>query len=145
MQRSLLALCLIGVSLILPVARAANQPNVIFLLADDLGYGDLGAHGNPRLKTPNLDRLRTQSVRFTDYHVAPMCTPTRGELMTGISAFRNGGSDVGYGRTIVRRELPMMPQFFKDSGYATAHFGKWHLGDDRSEEHTSELQSLRHL
>ena len=58
------------------LTRAAEEPpNVILLLADDLGYGDLGAHGNPRLRTPNLDRLRAQSVRFTDHHVAPMCTP----------------------------------------------------------------------
>ena len=114
----------------LPGAQAPAQPNVIFILADDLGYGDLGAHGNPRLKTPNLDRLRAQSVRFTDYHVAPMCTPTRGELMTGISAFRNGATAVAQGGTLVRRELPLMPQFFQDNGYATAHFGKWHLGDN---------------
>ncbi|MBL0125359.1 MAG: sulfatase-like hydrolase/transferase [Betaproteobacteria bacterium] len=111
-------------------ARAAEQPNVIFVLADDLGYGDLGAHGHPRLKTPNLDLLRGQSMRFIDHHVAPMCTPTRSELMSGISAFRNGASAVAQGGTTVRRELPMMPQFFKDSGYATAHFGKWHLGDN---------------
>lgn len=124
--------CLAATLSFAPVAAraAGEQPNVILILADDLGYGDLGAHGNPRLKTPNLDRLRSQSVRFTDHHVAPMCTPTRGELMTGISAFRNGASDVAQGRNPVRRELPLMPQFFKDNGYATAHFGKWHLGDD---------------
>ncbi len=115
-----------------PVARAAvdEQPNVIFLLADDLGYGDLGAHGNPRLRTPNLDRLRAQSVRFIDHHVAPMCSPSRGELMTGVDAYRNGATDVAYGRSIMRRELPLMPEIFRGSGYATAHFGKWHLGDN---------------
>lgn len=122
--------CAITALLALTAAQAAERPNVIFLLADDLGYGDLGAHGHPRLKTPNLDRLRTKSIRFTDHHVAPMGTPARGELMTGISAFRNGASDVAQGRNPVRRELPLMPQFFKDRGYATAHFGQWHLGDD---------------
>jgi arylsulfatase len=117
-------------ALVLPHGFAAAPPNVIFVLADDLGYGDLGAHGNPRLKTPSLDLLREQSARFTDFHVSPMCTPTRGELMTGISAFRNGAVSVASGGTMPRIELPLMPQLFKDNGYATAHFGKWHLGDN---------------
>ncbi len=108
----------------------AARPNVILVLADDLGYGDLGRHGNPRLRTPELDRLGAESVRFVDHHVAPMCTPTRGELMTGISAFRNGASAVAQGRSIVRRDLPLMPEVFRANGYATAHFGKWHLGDN---------------
>ncbi|MCX7176222.1 MAG: arylsulfatase [Proteobacteria bacterium] len=128
--RLLLALHAVATLLAVSSALAAEQPNVVFVLADDLGYGDLGANGHPRLKTPSLDRLSTESVRFTDYHVAPMCTPTRGELMTGISAFRNGASAVAQGGTPIRRELPLMPQFFKDNGYATAHFGKWHLGDN---------------
>jgi len=129
-RRLLLALNAVAILLTSALVQATGQPNVIFVLADDLGYGDLGAHGHPRLKTPNLDRLRAESIRFTDYHVAPMCTPTRGELMTGISAFRNGASSVAQGGTSIRRELPLMPQFFKDNGYATAHFGKWHLGDN---------------
>ncbi|MFA6314451.1 MAG: sulfatase-like hydrolase/transferase, partial [Sterolibacterium sp.] len=87
----------LAASLAYPVARAGEQPNVIFVLADDLGYGDLGAHGHPRLKTPNLDQLSRESLRFTDHHVAPMCTPTRGELMSGLSAFRNGASAVAQG------------------------------------------------
>lgn len=123
-------LCALVALLALSSLQAAEPPNVIFLLADDLGYGDLGAHGHPRLKTPNLDRLRAQSVRFIDHHVAPMCTPTRSELMTGIAAYRNGAFAVAQGGTSIRRELPLMPQFFKNSGYATAHFGKWHLGDN---------------
>ena len=88
----------------------AAQPNVIFILTDDQGYGDISAHGNPVLKTPKLDALRDESIRFTDFHVAPMCTPTRGELMTGIAAFRNGATAVCEGRSLPRRELPMMPQ-----------------------------------
>jgi arylsulfatase len=130
MLRLLRLICALTAALVLPHGFAAAPPNVIFVLADDLGYGDLGAHGNPRLKTPNLDLLREQSARFTDFHVSPMCTPTRGELMTGISAFRNGAVSVASGGTMPRIELPLMPQFFKDSGYATAHFGKWHLGDN---------------
>ncbi len=109
---------------------SAAKPNVILIVTDDQGYGDLSVHGNPVLKTPKLDALHAESIRFTDFHVAPMCTPTRGELMTGIDAFRNGATAVCEGRSLPRRELPMMPQFFKKNGYATGHFGKWHLGDN---------------
>lgn len=63
-----------------------QPPNVIFVLTDDQGYGDLSCHGNPVIQTPCIDRLQAQSVRFTDFHVAPVCTPTRGELMTGLDA-----------------------------------------------------------
>src|SRR5688500_18278650 len=70
-------------------ARAAKRPNVIVILTDDQGYEDLSLHGNPILKTPNLDRLALESVRFTDFHVSPVCTPTRAELMTGVDCMRN--------------------------------------------------------
>jgi arylsulfatase A-like enzyme len=107
-----------------------EKPNVILVLTDDQGYGDLSCHGNPVLKTPHLDQLYDESIRFTDFHVAPMCTPTRGELLTGMNAFRNGATAVCEGRSLPRKELPMMAQFFKNSGYSTGHFGKWHLGDN---------------
>ena len=64
-------------------ARAATKPNIIFILTDDQGYGDISAHGNPLLKTPNLDRLHGESARFTDFHVSPTCAPTRAALLTG--------------------------------------------------------------
>ena len=67
-------------------ASVAGRPNVILVLTDDQGYGDLSGHGNPVLKTPHLDALRKQSIRFTDFHVAPMCTPTRGQILTGRDA-----------------------------------------------------------
>ena len=105
------------------------RPNVIIVLTDDQGYGDLSCHGNPVLKTPNFDRLHSESIRFTDFHVAPMCTPTRGQLMTGRDAKYNGASMVCLGRSMVREDLPTMADIFKGSGYQTAHFGKWHLGD----------------
>lgn len=108
---------------------AANQPNVILIITDDQGYGDVSAHGSPVLKTPNLDAFRKQSVSFTDFHVAPMCSPTRGQLMTGLDAMRNGCTAVCQGRSMMRADLPTMANFFADSGYATGHFGKWHLGD----------------
>ena len=115
----------------LGAASAKNaKPNVVIVLTDDQGYGDLSCHGNPLLKTPNLDKLHAESIRFTDYHVAPMCTPTRGELLTGQQAFRNGAVFVCQGKSMPRRGIPTMPEMFKSGGYATGHFGKWHLGDN---------------
>jgi arylsulfatase len=108
----------------------ASRPNVVLILTDDQGYGDLSCHGNPVLKTPNLDKLYTESTRFTDYHVAPMCTPTRSELLTGKQAFRNGAVFVCQGKSMIRRGIPTMAEMFRAAGYATGHFGKWHLGDN---------------
>ncbi|MEI8045462.1 MAG: arylsulfatase [Verrucomicrobiota bacterium] len=109
--------------------NALERPNVIVILTDDQGYGDIGAHGHPFLRTPNMDKLYAESVRFTDFHVAPMCSPTRGELMTGVDAMKNGCTAVCQGRSMVREDIPMLPNYFKDAGYATGIFGKWHLGD----------------
>jgi len=110
-------------------ALAASRPNVIVVLSDDQGYGDFSLHGNPVLKTPNLDALARQSIRLTDFHVAPMCTPTRGQLMTGVDACRNGATSVCAGRSFVRPGIPLMGEIFSAAGYKTALFGKWHLGD----------------
>jgi arylsulfatase len=108
----------------------AARPNVIIVLTDDQGYGDLSCHGNPVLKTPHLDKLHAESVRFTDFHVAPMCTPTRGQLMSGMDCLRNGAMNVSSGRVFLRRELPTMADVFAASGYRCGQFGKWHLGDN---------------
>jgi len=108
----------------------ARRPNVIFVLTDDQGYGDLSAHGNPVLKTPCLDRLRDQSIRFIDFHVSPMCTPTRGELLSGRDALFCAAYCACSGRTFIRPNLPTMAEVFADSGYRTGMFGKWHLGDN---------------
>jgi arylsulfatase A-like enzyme len=106
------------------------QPNVIVVITDDQGYGDLACHGHPALKTPNLDRLHSQSVRLTDFHACPMCTPTRGQLLTGIDCLRNGAMNVSSGRSLLRRGIPTLGNFFSDAGYRTGQFGKWHLGDN---------------
>ena len=106
-----------------------SRPNVIIILTDDQGYGDMSAHGNPILKTPAMDRLHDESIRLTDFHVAPVCTPTRGELMTGLYALRNKAGMVPAGRNLMRRDIATMPEVFRDNGYATGLFGKWHLGD----------------
>jgi arylsulfatase A-like enzyme len=110
-------------------AAGPPKPNVVILLVDDQGYGDLSSHGNPALKTPNIDKLGAQSVRFTDFHVAPMCSPTRGQLMSGMDCLHNGASSVSAGRSFLRRGIPTMAEIFAGSGYKTALFGKWHLGD----------------
>jgi arylsulfatase A-like enzyme len=117
----------------LPLSGASStstRPNIILLLTDDQGYGDLACHGNPVLKTPHLDRLHAESIRFTDFHSAPMCTPTRGELMTGVDALRNGAMNVSSGRTNLRRDYPTMAEIFAARGWRTGLFGKWHLGDN---------------
>ena len=105
------------------------RPNVIFILTDDQGYGDLSYTGNPVLRTPALDRLQAESVRFTDFHVCPVCTPTRGELLTGVDSLRNGATFVCMGRSLLRADLPTAADIFAANGYRTGHFGKWHLGD----------------
>ena len=107
-----------------------EKPNVILVITDDQGYGELSCHGNPVLKTPALDQLHSISVRFTDYHVAPMSAPTRGQLLTGLDAARNGAVNVSSGRSLLRAELPTMADIFSDNGYNTGIFGKWHLGDN---------------
>ncbi|MBE0657087.1 MAG: arylsulfatase [Bryobacteraceae bacterium] len=112
------------------LAQPRRPPNVIVLLTDDQGYGDFACHGNPLLKTPNIDRIHGESVRFTDFHVAPMCTPTRGELLTGVDALRNRATSVTAGRAVVRRDIPIMSDYFAQSGYSTGLFGKWHVGDN---------------
>ncbi|MGH8248480.1 MAG: sulfatase-like hydrolase/transferase [Gammaproteobacteria bacterium] len=106
------------------------QPNVILILTDDQGYGDLSCHGNPVLKTPNFDRLHSQSVRFTDFHSGPMCSPTRGQLMTGLDALRNGATFPATERSRLQRGIPTMADAFATNRYATGIFGKWHLGDN---------------
>ncbi len=114
-----------------PTAHADPQrPNVIFVLTDDQGYGDLGCHGNPILKTPNLDRMHAESARFTDYHVSPLCTPTRGALLTGRDPGKNGAYRTSAGRTMLHADERTLADLFAENGYATAMYGKWHLGDN---------------
>ena len=118
-----------AVAFAMAVLSLSARPNVILILTDDQGYGDYGVHGNPLLKTPALDKLHGESIRLTDFHVAPMCTPTRGQLMTGMDAMRNGATAVCQGRSMMGNDIMLMPEYFAEAGYATGHFGKWHLGD----------------
>ncbi len=111
-------------------APRTTRPNVLVILTDDQGYGDFSCHGNPVLKTPNMDRLHASSVRFTQFHAAPMCTPTRGELMSGRDALHNRATSVTAGRAVLQRDLPTMAGIFRAAGYRAGIFGKWHLGDN---------------
>jgi len=109
---------------------SAERPNVVLVITDDQGYGDLACHGNPCIKTPNMDELWELSVRLTDYHVSPTCSPTRAALLTGRYNNRTGVWHTVTGRSLLRENEATMAKVFKDSGYATAMFGKWHLGDN---------------
>jgi len=110
--------------------RPEQRPNFLFILTDDQGYGDLSCHGNPVLKTPNLDRLHAQSVRLTDFHVSPTCAPTRSALMTGRHEFRNGVTHTINERERLTLSAVTIAQALKTAGYTTGIFGKWHLGDE---------------
>ena len=110
-------------------ADEPTQPNIILVMTDDQGYGDLSCHGHPYLKTPNIDKLFTQSTRFTDFHVSATCAPTRSALMSGRAPFKNGVT-----HTVVERERMALSsitvaEVLKSAGYTTGIFGKWHLGD----------------
>ena len=108
---------------------AEQKPNVVIVIADDQGYGDLGHTGNPIIKTPNIDALASESTSLTDYHVAPTCSPTRSALMTGHWTDRTGVWHTINGRSMLRANEVTLGQLLKDNGYTTGMFGKWHLGE----------------
>lgn len=108
-----------------------ERPNVVFILTDDVGYGDISANGATKIKTPNIDRIANEGIRFTNaYAPAATCTPSRYALMTGEYAFRKPGTGVlpGDAAMIIDPSRMTLPKRFKDAGYATAAIGKWHLG-----------------
>lgn len=108
----------------------ASKPNIILVMTDDQGYGDLGCHGHPYLKTPNLDKLYAQSTRFTDFHASPTCAPTRAALMSGRAPFKNGVTHTILERDRMTLKATTIAQVLKTAGYTTGIFGKWHLGDE---------------
>lgn len=112
------------------VQAAAERPNIVLIITDDQGYGDLSCHGNPILKTPHLDRLYAESVRFVDFHVSPTCSPTRAALMTGRHEFKNGVTHTILERERLSLSAVTLPQVLQSAGYTTGIFGKWHLGDE---------------
>ena len=106
------------------------RPNILLVLTDDQGYGELACHGNKIICTPNLDRLHQDSVRFTDFHVSPTCSPTRCSLMTGRHEFRSGVTHTILERERMSLKSTTIAQVLRSAGYRTGIFGKWHLGDE---------------
>jgi arylsulfatase A-like enzyme len=132
MTGSLARLVLIAALILLGSAPAAaiDAPNIILIMPDDMGWGDIAAHGNPLIKTPSLDRLFAESIRFTDFHVSPTCSPTRSALMTGRHEFKNGVTHTILERERLTLKATTLAQVLKSAGYTTGIFGKWHLGDE---------------
>jgi len=111
-------------------ADAPRRPNVVLVITDDQGYGDLACHGNPDIRTPNLDWLGAHATRLTNFHVDPTCSPTRSALMTGRYSSRTGVWHTIMGRSLLRADEVTVADVFAAAGYRTAIFGKWHLGDN---------------
>ncbi|MFO1006610.1 MAG: arylsulfatase [Planctomycetaceae bacterium] len=126
------SLVLLALGLVCGAVRAAEapRPNIILIITDDQGYGDLACHGNPSVQTPNLDALAAESVRLTNFHVSPTCAPTRCALMTGRHEFHSGVTHTINERERMALTATTYPQLLNQAGYATGIFGKWHLGDE---------------
>jgi len=129
LERTLFALLLLGLQLCVTVRNApgAERPNVILIMADDLGWGDVAYNGNPVVQTPCLDAMALEAVRLDRFYAAaPVCSPTRGSCLTGRHPYRYGIEWAG--------EAPLRPgeltiaETLREAGYATGHFGKWHVG-----------------
>ena len=108
--------------------QLADRPNVILILTDDQGYGDIGFTGNPYIKTPHLDALKKESASMSNFYVSPVCTPTRASLMTGKFSMRTGVYDTFNGGALMNGNETTIAEVLKAQGYATGIFGKWHLG-----------------
>jgi len=114
----------------LSLAQSTKHPNVILIMTDDQGYGDLGITGNPHINTPVIDRLAKESLRFNNFYVSPVCAPTRASLMTGRYALRTGIRDTYNGGAIMASNEVTIAEMLKQANYTTGIFGKWHLGDN---------------
>ncbi|CAM4214933.1 arylsulfatase [Zobellia roscoffensis] len=111
------------------VAQSDAKPNVIIILTDDQGYGDIAAHGNKVIKTPSMDKMYNEGVHFTNFHSGTTCAPSRSGLLTGADGNRAGVWHTISGGNFLREKFVLMPEIFVENGYATGMYGKWHLGD----------------
>jgi arylsulfatase/arylsulfatase A len=129
-MRSPVPLALLCLAAFLAVASPARaRPNVVLIMTDDQGWGDLGVHGNDAIRTPHLDALARQGVRFTRFYAGPVCTPTRASLMTGRYHLRTRAIDTYRGRAVMHPDEVTLAETLAAAGYRTGIFGKWHLGD----------------
>ena len=112
------------------LAEKPKRPNIIYVMTDDQGYGDIAAHGNRVIRTPTLDRLHAESVRLTEFHASPTCSPTRAAFMTGRHEFRSGVTHTINERERLALSATTLPQLLETAGYTSGIFGKWHLGDE---------------
>ncbi|MDW5290115.1 arylsulfatase [Formosa sp. PL04] len=133
MKKNIIILCvLLGLQNVSINAQSLknSRPNIILVMTDDQGMGDLSCMGNEIVKTPNIDAFFKKSTRFTEFHVSPTCAPTRAALMSGRHEFRNGVTHTILQRERMALDVFTMPQALQSAGYQTGIFGKWHLGDE---------------
>lgn len=129
------------------LSAKTKRPNVLVILTDDQGYGDLSLHGNPVLKTPHMDRIGREGVQFTQFHVSPVCSPTRSSFMTGRYNYRTRVVDTYIGRSLMDPGEVTVARMLGGAGYRTGIFGKWHLGDNyplRATDHGFQEALLLH-
>ena len=128
------AICLLVLALAcfttpIGAAESPSRPNLILIVSDDQGWGDLGCHGNPVLDTPHLDDMSRRGISLSRFYVSPVCSPTRAALMTGRYNQRTRVNDTYLGRSMLEPAEVTVAELLRDGGYATGIFGKWHLGD----------------
>lgn len=122
-----MALCVACVAPVAAKPLAGSRPNIIFCMSDDQGWGDVGYYGHPVLRSPHLDQIAKEGIRFERFYSgAPVCSPTRGSCLTGRHPYRYGIDFANIGH--LKREEITLAEALKEQGYSTGHFGKWHLG-----------------